>query len=170
MNFFQSLSALQVNGGWNISIAHGAADILIVSVLLANDKCGDKAGKTIPPLVLKGTARELDEGFFAAIETPIKTTAQLLTNMEAYLKAQETAKKNSAMEKDNAVKAEKDKTEKQKKYEASMKKVDELEEEGKFREAWMKVPEISEYPEQAEILRKRREELSAQFAPDLFNA
>ena len=49
-------------------------------------------------------------------------------------------------------------------------KVDELEKEGKHRDAWMKVPDPSEYPEQAEAIRKRKSSLSSKFAPDLFAA
>ncbi|MCH5689544.1 hypothetical protein LWM68_38130 [Niabella sp. W65] len=49
-------------------------------------------------------------------------------------------------------------------------KVDELEKEGKHRDAWMKVPDPSEYPEQAEAIRKRKSSLSSKFAPDLFGA
>ena len=51
-----------------------------------------------------------------------------------------------------------------------MKKVDELEQQKKFREAWVKVPEPSDFPEQAETLRKRRSALAAKFSPDLFEA
>lgn len=168
MNFFQNLIALQVKGEWKITINQHDEGKLIVSVLLDNKQCGDEARKLIPPLILKGTAAELDEGFFNAISAPVQTTAQLFSNMEAYLKAQDEAKKQSAMEKDRETKAEKEKGEKQKKFESSMKRVDELEAEGKFKEAWMKVPEISEYPEQEALLRKRKEDLSAQFAPSLF--
>lgn len=169
MNFFQSLCALQVTGDWKIAIKQDGGS-LIVSVLFSNDKCGDNAKKQIPPLVLSGTAEELDEGLFAAIEAPIKATSALLLNMESYLKAQEQAKKQSAMQKETETKAEKEKTDKQKKYEGMLKKSEELEAEGKYREAWMKVPEISEFPEHEDAIRSRKSALSAQFAPSLFNS
>lgn len=169
MNFFQSLFALQVTGDWKITIRQNA-DLFIVSVLLCNDNCGDNAKNTIPPLVLEGTAAELDEGFINAIAAPVKATSALLLNMESYLKAQEEAKKQSAMQKDSEAKAERDKTDKQKKYEGLLKKSEELEAEGKYREAWMKMPEISEYPEHEEFIRSRKSSLSAQFAPTLFNS
>lgn len=169
MNFFQSIIALQVAGDWTINIAGDTAGKLIVSVLFYNDTVGDDARRRVPPILLKGTAEELDEGFFQAIEQPVKETAQLFTNMEQFLKQKELAKQSSAMEKDKTSKVDKVKTEKLSKYDEAMKLVDELEAEGKFKEAWMKVPEISKYPEQEEALRKRRASLSAQFAPDLFN-
>jgi len=170
MDFFQSLSALQVQGDWKISIRQDKENALLVSVLFTNNECGDDARKLIPPIILKGTAQELDEGFFANISAPIQVTSQLLVNMESYLKQQEQAQLQSKMHKEKAGKAEKQKTDKEKKYEAAMNKVDELEAEGKHRDAWMKVPDPAEYPEQAEELRKRKEGLSAQFAPSLFNS
>jgi len=167
-NFFQSIVSLNVPGDWKINIASETADRLIVSVLFYNDKNGDDARLKIQPILLKGTAAELDEGFFAQIEQPVKDTAQLFINMEQYLKGREEAKIHSQMEKDKATKAEKEKTDKEKKYEEAMKKVCELEAEGKFREAWMKVPDPKDYPEHSDTLRGRKTELSKQFAPDLF--
>ena len=168
-NFFQSIIALQVAGDWTISIAKETGDKLIVSVLFYNDKIGDEARKKVPPILLKGTAQELDEGFFEAIAQPVKDTAQLFCNMETYLKEQAQAKIHSQMEKDKAIKAEKEKTEKQKKYEEAMKRADELEAEGKNRDAWMKVPDPNDYPEHSEEIRNRKSGLAQKFAPDLFN-
>lgn len=168
-NFFNSIIALQVAGNWTINIAKETTERLIVSVLFFNDTIGDDARKKIPPILLKGTAQELDEGFFQVITQPVKETAQLFANMEQFLKEKEQAKINSQMEKDNATKVDKEKKDKQKKYEDAMKKVDELEADGKYRDAWMKVPQPELYPEYAESIRSRRMQLSEQFAPDLFN-
>lgn len=169
MDFFQSLIALQVAGDWKINIAKETADKLIVSVLFFNDTIGDSASKKVPPILLKGTAEELDEGFFQVIEQPIKETVQLFTNMEQFLKEKEQAKIASQMEKDNVLKMGKEKAEMQKKYEEAMKKADELETVGKFKEAWMKVPQADLYPEHKEIIHKRKAELSDKFPIDLFN-
>ncbi|TRW21551.1 PRTRC system protein E [Flavobacterium zepuense] len=168
-NFFQSIAALQVQGGWNINITSENTERLIVSVLFYDDKVGDDARKKVPPIILRGTVAELDEGFFDAVANPVQQTAALFTNMESYLKQREQAKQASQMEKEKTAKADKDKTDKQKKYEEALKKVDELEAEGKYKEAWMKVPSPQDYPDEAETLRSRKAALSAQFAPDLFN-
>lgn len=138
--------------------------------MLHNEQCGDSARKLIPSLNLKGTAEELDNGFFEQITTPIQAASGLMVNMEAYMKQLEEVKKQSAMEKEKTDKEKKEKEAKEKKYKEAMQKVDELEKEGKFRDAWMKVPEPAEYPEQAEALRKRKSALAAKFAPDLFGA
>jgi len=168
-NFFQSIAALNVQGGWALNITNDVTGKWVVSVLFYNDSVGDDARKRVPPIILKGTTAELDNGFFEAISKPVQETAALFTNMEAYLKQREQAKAASQMEKDKSVKADKDKTDKQNKYEEAMKKVDELEAEGKFKEAWMKVPSPTDYPDETETLRARKATLSAQFAPDLFN-
>ena len=169
-NFFQSLSAMQVQGDWNITVQQTKENSLLVSVLLNNNACGDDARKLIPPIILRGSAAELDEGFFANITEPLKTTSQLFLNMESYMKQQELAQVQSKMEKDKATKAEKEKSDKDKKYDAALKAAEELEKAGKYREAWMKLPEPTDYPDHAETIRQRKSELSAKFAPDLFNA
>ena len=171
-NFFSQVAALNFQGCLNLTIRTDG-ERLTVSVLLQNDACGDTAKSHIPPLLLKGTAQELGEGFFPAIGEPVQQTSQLLTNMEQFLKGQEEAKKNSAMEKKKTEKADKPATElspKEKKFNEAMKQVDALEAEGKFKEAWCKVPLAAEYPDKAELLRKRKENLKNQFEPDLFGA
>lgn len=168
MNFFQSIEAMQVAGDWKINIAKGTNDDMIVSVLFYNEHAGDEARRRIPPILLKGSAKDLDDGFFTAIEQPVKETAQLFANMEQYLKQREQARLHSQMEKDKADKEAKEKTEKKKKFDDAIKKAAELEAEGKYREAWVKVPDVTDYPEMEETIRKRKSELSAKFSPDLF--
>lgn len=171
-NFFSQVAALDFQGCLNLTLRKDV-ESLTVSVLLQNDACGDNAKNHIPPLILKGTAQELGEGFFSAIAEPVQATSQLLVNMEHYLKRQEEARQYSAMEKKKTEKADKPVMEvntKEKKFLEAMKQVDALEAEGKFKEAWCKVPQPTEYPDKAEMLRKRRESLKNQFAPDLFGA
>jgi PRTRC genetic system protein E len=171
-NFFSQVAALDFQGCLLLTLRRDG-ESLTVSVLLQNDACGDAAKNHIPPLILKGTPKELGEGFFPAIAAPVQATSQLLTNMEQFLKGQEEAKKQSAMEKKKTEKADKPATEippKEKKFLEAMKQVDALEAEGKYKEAWCKVPQPTEYPDKAEMLRGRRESLKAQFAPDLFGA
>jgi len=85
-NFFKTILVLQVAGNWKINIAKEDTDKLIVSLLFFNDTVGDDARKKVPPILLKGTAEEIDSGFFEAIEQPVKDTAQLFANMEQFLK------------------------------------------------------------------------------------
>src|ERR1700728_1126566 len=105
-NFFEYINGLAFQGNLNLTIAKNADNKLTVPVLLAND-LPDKAGRIIPPMILRGDAGELDEGFFSAIGEPLAKTSQLFANMEAYNKSIETAKEKSRMENDK--KAKKDK-------------------------------------------------------------
>ncbi len=168
--FFSGIAALGITGDLQLTIRKGAENNWVVSVMLHNEQCGDSARKLIPSLNLNGTAEELDNSFFEQITTPMQAASGLMVNMEAFMKQVEEAKKQSAMEKEKADKDKKEKEAKEKKYKEAMQKVEELEKEGKFRDAWMKVPEPSEYPEQADALRKRKSSLAAKFAPDLFGA
>ena len=167
-NFFSSVAALNITGDLQLTIRKGAESNWIVSVMLNNEQCGDDARKLIPPLNLRGSAEELDNGFFEQVTTPIQTASGLMVDMEGFMKQLEEAKKQSAMEKEKADRERREKEAKEKKYKEAMQKVDELEKEGKHRDAWMKVPDPSEYPEQGEAIRKRKSSLAAKFAPDLF--
>ncbi|MGV4459912.1 PRTRC system protein E [Ornithobacterium rhinotracheale] len=168
MEFFKRIENLGVQGALNLTIQSQNGE-MVVSVILNDDNCGDKAKKIIPPLVLRGTAEELDNAFFESIAEPVQETSSLLQNMEQFLKAKELAKKQSAMEKEKAEK-EKAEREKQKKaYEKILSKVEELEKEGKYREAWSKMPNTADYPMYEKEIANKKKELSAHFAPSLFD-
>lgn len=167
--FFKQLHALELIGDVQIIVSQGMDNQLIVSVMLHNKLCGDTAKHSIPPLTLKGTAEELDNGFFEKITEPMQTVSGLQVDMFAFTKQLEEAKKQSAMEKAQADKAQKELDAKTKKYQSGMDKAAELEAAGKYREAWMKVPDVQDYPEKAEEIRKRKKELSDKFSsPGLF--
>ncbi len=110
-NFFEHIAGLGFNGNLNLTIAKQAGGELAVSVLLINDKISDKAGNAIPPMLLRGIATELDEGFFEAIATPIVSTAKLFANMDEYQKGLDNAKLASKQEQDKKSKSAKTKGE-----------------------------------------------------------
>ena len=170
-NFFNQIVQLDFIGNLQLTIAKGAENNLVVSLILQNEQCGDNAKQLIPPLNLRGSAEELDNGFFEKITAPIQSASGLMVDMETFMKQLEEAKKQSAMEKEKTDKQKKEQEAKDKKFKDAMVKADELEKEGKFREAWIKVPDIAEYPEKADELRKRKTSLSDKFAtPSLFGA
>lgn len=158
-NFFKSIEELNVKGDWKIAISKMEDGKLVVSVLFFNDKVGDDARKIVPPMNFKGTAEEIDDGFFAAIAEPIKKTDELFTNMDDYMKGLEQAKLKSQMEKQNQDKEKKEKDERKKKYDEKIKKVAELEEKNKIGEAIGAMPKEQDFPEQAEAIKKKLEEL-----------
>jgi len=139
-NFFNQIAQLDFTGVLQLNISKGIENNLIVSVILNNEACGDKAKNLIPPLVFNATPQEFDEGFFEQITTPIQKASGLMVDMEKFLKQLEEAKKQSAIEKEKTEKEKKEKEAKDKKFKQAIDKVDELEKEGKFREAWIKVP------------------------------
>lgn len=168
-NFFECLAALNVVGDWQITIKTAPSNRMLVSVLFTNDKVSDEARKLIPPMLLKGTVIELDEGFFGAVTSPVKQTAELFVNMEQYAAAQEEARKQSRMEKDKEQQSKKEKETGNKKYEAQMKKVTELEKAGKHREAYGQLPKLSDFPEFEDEINTKKEELAEKFEqPSLF--
>ncbi len=169
-NFFNQIAQLDITGNFQMTITKGTDNTLVVLIMLQNEQCGDEARRMIPPLNLRGTADELDNGFFESIATPIQTVSGLMVNMEGFMKQLEEAKKHSAMEKEKTDREKKAQEETDKKYKEAMAKADELEKEGRYREAWMKVPDPVQFPQQAEAIRKRKTSLSAKFVPDLFAA
>ena len=158
-NFFQTLATLKVEGDWKITIKLIEDDQWLVSVLFANERVGDDARKIVPPMILKGTAAELDGGFFTAIETPVKQTAALFANMRTFLAGLDEAKRQSKMEQEKTDKDKKDAEERRKRFETQMKKVAELEEKEKYGEAIGQMPKADQFPEQAEEIKKKHEEL-----------
>ncbi|MCY1662569.1 PRTRC system protein E [Chryseobacterium sp. SL1] len=167
-NFFKQIAKMDVNSRLMLTIAKKDHTNLIVSVLVQNEACGDKAKNIIPPLNICGTAEELDEGFFETIRTPVQTATGLMTNMQEFMKQLEVAKQHSAMVKDKAEKETKEKEAKAKKYTDAIQKAETLEKEGKFKEAWTALPKISDFPEQSEDIRRRMSEIEKFLAPSLF--
>lgn len=167
-NFFRHIAKMNLTGDLQIIVRPTSENTYVVSVLLANEQCGDEARKTIPPLNLKGTAEELDNGFFENISTPLQTASGLMVDMESFMKQLEEAKKKSAMEKEKSDKEKKEKDAKDKKYNEAIQKAEELEKEGKYKDAWSALPKGSGFPEYAEIIRKKQDEYERHFAPSLF--
>jgi len=108
-NFFEHISALEFQGALNLNLMKNATGQLTVSVYLPNESA-DHAGTVIPPMILKGNATELDEGFFEAIAAPVKKTASLFANMAAYQQSLDKAKELSKSEQDKKNKGNKGKT------------------------------------------------------------
>ena len=167
-NFFRQLAKMNLVGDLQLILRPTEENSFVLSVLLRNEQCGDEAGKLIPPLNLRGTAEELDNGFFESITMPLQTASELMVDMENFMKQLEEAKKQSAMEKEKADKEKKEKEAKEKKYKDAFAKAEALEKEAKYKEAWSALPKASEYPDFAENIRKKQDEYERHFAPSLF--
>ena len=167
-NFFRQLAKMGLTGDLQITLRPTTENSFVLSVLLNNEQCGDDARKTIPPLNLRGTAEELDNGFFETVSTPLQTASGLMVDMESFMKQLEEAKKKSAMEKEKSDKEKKEKEAKEKKYKEAFQKAENLEKEGKYKDAWSALPKALEYPDFAEQIRKKQSEYERHFAPSLF--
>jgi PRTRC genetic system protein E len=106
-NFFRQLAKMNLTGDLQITLRPTTENSFVLSVLLNNEQCGDEARKLIPPLNLRGTAEELDNGFFESISTPLQTASGLMVDMESFMKQLEEAKKKSAMEKEKQTRRKK---------------------------------------------------------------
>ena len=99
-NFFELVAGLSLNGNLHMIIQRNENGTQNVALLLSPGDPKTTIGKSLPPLSLKGSPQELDETFFQRISQPIKETAKLYSNAEAYQKELEKAKKQVAAEKD----------------------------------------------------------------------
>src|SRR6218665_2523718 len=162
-NFFRQIAKLNLKGDLQMILRESTDNSFVLSVLLNNEQCGDEARKTIPPLNLRGTAEELDNGFFETVTTPLETASGLMVDMEAFMKQLEEAKKKSAMEKEKSDKEKKERETKEKKYKEAFEKAEALEKEDKYKEAWSALPKVSEYPDFAEVIRKKQDEYEKYF-------
>lgn len=173
-NFFEQIAGLKMSTNLLLNIHRNEQDELTVSASI-NNSIG------LPPLLFKGTAQELDEGFIAAISEPVKETIGLINNLEAYQK--ELAKKKNAKhdkaakaaddaedepddEKDNNLFTPKEddkeaKAEKKRLYDEAMDKVKELAQNTKYAEALSHLPDAADYPEKADAIETKRKTLQA---------
>jgi PRTRC genetic system protein E len=180
-NFFENIAAMQVPGKWNMSIHTDEQGNFTISALFTALHNADNATKTIPPMLLKGSAGELDEGFFENIMQPVKETSGLYHNLNAYQKELEKARLASKMEQDKKAKAAKskaapagsddddedietgepkpDKEELKRAYDEAMKQVAELDGGCLYDEALAILPSLTDYPDKGAELAKKRTDL-----------
>jgi PRTRC genetic system protein E len=195
-NFFENITALNVPGNWHLAIHTDEQGQFTVSALFTALHNADNATKGIPPMLLKGTAEEMDEGFFETITQPVQQTAGLYNNLNAYHKELEKARLASKMEQDKKNKnnskpksatdeaeggnielgePQPNKEEKRKAYVQTMIKINELNAACKYEEALAILPTATDYPEKEAELTKhladltRKRDQMAQ-ALSLFNA
>lgn len=136
-NFFRQLTNMKLSGDLQITLRPNTENNFVLSVLLNNEQCGDDARKFIPPLNLRGTAEELDNGFFESISAPLQTASGLMVDMENFMKQLEEAKKKSAMEKEKQDKEKKEKEAKDKKYREAFEKAEALGKEEKLYDVFL---------------------------------
>ncbi|MCX6217658.1 hypothetical protein [Spirosoma sp.] len=172
MQFFQGIADLNLTGDLHIVIRPNG-EKLSVSVMLRNEKCGDPAAKQIAPIAFTDLPATIDEGFFAALSTPLKEHSGLLIGMEAHLKSVEDAKKISAAAKAAATKSATPAKEiakpapalspeqiAQQKFDNLMTDIDKLVADKKYNEAIKKLPTPAEFPNHIPAVSLKRKQLN----------
>jgi PRTRC genetic system protein E len=99
-NFFELIAGLSISGNLQITIHQQESGTQTVSVLLSAKDPKATAGKNLPPMLLKGSPEELDNGFFQYISEPVKQTEKLFANADAYKKELDKAQKLATTNKD----------------------------------------------------------------------
>jgi hypothetical protein len=170
--FFQNIEQLNVKGRWTLHLDNTGNE-MVLAVTYHAVKEDAQAALHIPDLLHRGNGQYLDRIFFDHAQKAFELVQEHETNMDAYLKAAEEARKKSlAKNKGNGAAggttAAAQPT-KEQRYAQIMEEVDKLAEAGKPKDAWMKCPDPKDYPDKAEAIRKRKSELSAIFSPQLFN-
>jgi PRTRC genetic system protein E len=71
-SFFKSLKELKIAGKWYLVVKMtGNADIPM-TVIVIREEPGDETQKMLSPIMLEGSAEDLDERFFSSIESGIE--------------------------------------------------------------------------------------------------
>lgn len=188
-NFFENIANLNAPGVWTIGIQNDENGDFTVSALYAPFKSNEPATKMIVPLIHRGKASDMDEGFFEATITQVDTLKGLYSNIKAVTASVDAAKKKLGQgSKPQPVKPKADSgtdeievgepkasaEEKRKTYTDTIRKVVELNDQCKYDDALNILPSVADYPEKKEELEKRRADLErkkAQYAQalQLFN-
>ena len=114
---------------------HSQNEILTVSVYPKSKGLKDEAKNHLKPIVLTGTAQELDDGFFDAVTKPIQRASGLLVAMKDFedsIDLVEAQKKEAQEEQKNV---DKQAQERKVKYDKLIARADAQEDEGKIEEA-----------------------------------
>lgn len=183
-NFFENIAAMNAAGNWKLTIHTDEQGGFTVSALFTALHNADNATKAIPPMLLKGTATEMDAGFFETITQPVQQTAGLYNNLNAYHKELEKARLASKMVQDKKNKTapkpkndgdeaddeenedievgapQPNKEELKKTYNEAMQKISELNAACKYAEAIAILPSPEDYPEKAAELRGKLGDLT----------
>lgn len=158
-NFFQHIDKLNINSEMHFVIKK-TANGFSVGIMIKRKGLEDQASKLVPPMTLKGTAKELDEQFFEAISNPAKKTDEFFSNLGNYENRLEEISNKTKMAQSNQNKEIREKEARKKKYDEQMKKVNELESKEKVGEAIAAMPKAEQFPEQAEEIKTKLEELN----------
>lgn len=142
---------------------------ITVSVLPRAKDVKDEALSKIQPLIIRGTADDLDEKFIDALTQPIQKAAGLFTTLKDFEQSVAEAEKESKMaekkrkdEKEAAEKKKKQKDESDKKADELLKEVEDLKKENKLPAAILKLEKfIADKPTSDAVTKRLTETLES---------
>jgi Sec-independent protein translocase protein TatA len=167
-NFFTQLAQLDIKGQFVLIVAKGDDNNLIVSTLVRPLSPADANKSPIIPYNLTANAEDLDTLYFERITEPVKKAGEIIDNLGEFMKSIQNATAKPNKDKNKALKPQGEIDKRTQKYEDAMKKADELEKQGKYSDAWTALPKSAEYPEHADLIKKRQDGFEQKIWPDLF--
>ena len=105
MGFFKSIEKHLDNINLNMTITKSETGIVVSVLPVLN--CKDDTKKSITPILLKGTAEEMDNEFAGIIQQPLELVSGVASNIIEFEQSVSKAKENSAVKKDTDAKAKK---------------------------------------------------------------
>ena len=147
--FFQTIYPM-LAAGTDLSInIRRVNDRLSVAVMPRHAGVKDEAQQNLVPLILSGTAVELDAEFLQAIAAPVSRTTGLLTNLETFERQAAKASSESRAAKTAQEKESKEAREKREKMEKLLKKADEAIAGKRYSEAltWLRQAKVLATPD-----------------------
>lgn len=164
MGFFTQLTNQDFNGTLTLCVQPLKQEgMLLVSCRLTHPTVTDKALETIPPLLIRATAAELDEQFFTLITQPLQATASLLENVADYQRKLEDARKQTAMNRSQTSQPAKPKSDPKplppSPYEQWLQQIHTLLGQRRIHEALSKFPKDDKFPEQKESMYALKQKL-----------
>jgi PRTRC genetic system protein E len=164
IKFFTDMETLLEGFDLTLTLAK-KGELLSLSVLPVA-KCKDDAKSNIRPLLLTGTAQELDEGFIDAITAPLKRVSGIILDIQSFEEGlqkleEESSAKDAAAKLREKEEEEKKKAEirKNKKYVALIKKAEELVEKNELKQAIGAYKEAKELSSTPQVIEKKIESL-----------
>ena len=133
--FFNQLSQMMTDGVTISLTVHRLNGNLTVSVFPKLKGLKDEAKKHLQPIVLTGTAEELDEGFFNTVAQPVQKACGLLSGMKSFEEALARVETEKQEVKEQKRAAGKRADERKAKYDKLIARADALEKEGKNEDA-----------------------------------
>ena len=129
--FFTQLSQMMTSGTIVNLNVHCKDGNLTVSIFPKVKGLKDEAQKHLQPIILKGTAEDLDEGFFDTVCQPLKKASGLLSGMKSFETSLALVEAERKEVKEQKRATDKKADERKAKYDKLIARADSLEQEGK---------------------------------------